>query len=342
MWKTYAKRAALTVVVVILILSIAIVLLWQQRPSLDAIDWPTPALATAESADTVTVTWLGVSTLLFDDGENQILIDGFFSRPSLADVVLRRPIDNDAAQINYIMNEFRMRRLAAIIPVHSHFDHALDIGAIANRSSASILGSESTAEIARGAGVPEDQITVVGESSSFQFGNFKVSLRPSAHAPVGWRGSVPLDGLIDAPLEMPQPVTAWRMGGAYMVIIEHPEGTALVQGSAAFRKYALRELSADVVFLGVAQLDSLGKEYSELYWQHTVTATGSHSVYPIHFDDYLQPFGTVALPPKAIDNFETTAAWLDEFRLRWDRDTTLFMPEFGKPIAIFSQPAVEP
>jgi len=342
MWKTYAKRAALTVAVVVLVVSIAIVLLWQQRPSLDAIDWPTPALASAESADTVTVTWLGVSTLLFDDGETQILIDGFFSRPSLAEVILRLPIDNDAAQINYIMNEFRMRRLAAIIPVHSHFDHALDIGAIANRSSASILGSESTAEIARGAGVPEDQITVIDEASNFEFGNFKVRLRPSAHAPVGWRGSVPLDGLIDKPLEMPQPITAWRMGGAYTVIIEHPQGTALVQGSAAFQKYALRELAADVVFLGVAQLDSLGKEYSELYWQHTVTATGSHSVYPIHFDDFLNPFGTVVLPPKVIDNFETTAAWLDEFRLRWDRDTTLFMPEFGKPIAIFSQPAVDP
>ena len=342
MWKTYAKRAALTVAVVVLVVSIAIVLLWQQRPALDAIDWPTPALATAESADTVTVTWLGVSTLLFDDGETQILIDGFFSRPSLAEVILRLPVDNDAAQINYIMNEFRMRRLAAIIPVHSHFDHALDIGAIANRSSASILGSESTAEIARGAGVPEDQITVIDEASNFEFGNFKVRLRPSAHAPVGWRGSVPLDGLIDKPLEMPQPITAWRMGGAYTVIIEHPQGTALVQGSAAFQKYALRELAADVVFLGVAQLDSLGKEYSELYWQHTVTATGSHSVYPIHFDDFLKPFGTVVLPPKVIDNFETTAAWLDEFRLRWDRDTTLFMPEFGKPIAIFSQPAVDP
>jgi len=342
MWKTYAKRAALTVAVVVLVVSIAIVLLWQQRPSLDAIDWPTPALASAESADTVTVTWLGVSTLLFDDGETQILIDGFFSRPSLAEVILRLPIDNDAAQINYIMNEYRMRRLAAIIPVHSHFDHALDIGAIANRSSASILGSESTAEIARGAGVPEDQITVIDEASNFEFGNFKVRLRPSAHAPVGWRGSVPLDGLIDKPLEMPQPITAWRMGGAYTVIIEHPQGTALVQGSAAFQKYALRELAADVVFLGVAQLDSLGKEYSELYWQHTVTATGSHSVYPIHFDDFLNPFGTVVLPPKVIDNFETTAAWLDEFRLRWDRDTTLFMPEFGKPIAIFSQPAVDP
>ena len=115
-----------------------------------------------------------------------------------------------------------MRRLAAIIPVHGHFDHAMDVGAIANRSSASVLGSESTAELARGVGVPEDQITIVNTATSFEFGNFQVTLRPSEHAPIGWRGSVPLDGVLEAPLRLPQPVTAWRMGGAYTVIIETP------------------------------------------------------------------------------------------------------------------------
>jgi len=341
MWVKYAKRAALTFTVILVTVSIAVVLLWRERPSLDDIDWPTPALASAANADAVTVTWLGVTTLLFDDGETQILIDGFFSRPSLAEVVLRLPIQNDAPQINYAMNEFRMRRLAAIIPVHSHFDHAMDVGAIANRSSASILGSESTAQVARGAGVPEDQITVVEAVASFEFGNFRVTLRPIGHAPISWRGSVPFDGIIEEPLTMPQPISAWRMGGGYTIIIEHPQGTALVQGSSAYKKYDLQDIAADVVFLGVGQLESLGRDYAELYWQHTVTSTGSHSVYPVHFDDFTKPFGEVVLPPKIINNFETTAKWLLEFQRRWDRDTSLFMPEFGKPIAIFSQPASE-
>lgn len=341
MWKTYVKRAALGFGAFVLVLSLVAALLWRQRPELDAIDWPAPALASVASADAVTVTWLGVTTLLFDDGETQILIDGFISRPTLTEILFDLPIDNDAPQINYVMNEFRMRRLAAIIPVHSHFDHAMDIGAIANRSSASILGSESTAQIARGAGVPEDQITVVEDAAGFDFGNFRVTLRPSSHAPIGWRGSVPMDGIIDKPLLMPQPVSAWRMGGAYTIIIEHPQGTALVQGSAAYRKYDMQNVSADVAFLGVSQLNSLGKDYAELYWQHTITASGSHSVYPIHFDDFLRPFGEVVLPAQFIDNFETTAGWLEEFRLRWDRDATLFVPRFGVPIAIFSQPASE-
>lgn len=344
MWVKHAKRAAAAVIIIAAVISLTAVLLWQDRPSLDANDWPAPAIASAANPDVVTVTWLGVTTLLFDDGETQILIDGFFSRPSLADILLRRPVDNDAAAINYAMNEFRMRRLAAIIPLHSHFDHAMDVGAIANRSSASVLGSSSTAQIARGAGVPEDQITVVDGRTSFEFGNFKVTLLPIGHAPIGWRGSVPLDGVIDEPLIMPQAVSAWRMGGGFTVIIEHPQGTALIQGSAAYEKYGLKDIAADVVFLGVAQLGALGKDYSELYWQHTVTTTGAHTVYPVHFDDFTRPFGEIELPPRIIDNFEKTASWLDEFRRRWDSDTALLIPEFGKPIAIFlnSQPSSDP
>ena len=342
MWLTYIKRVATVFIAIVALISIAAVLLWRDRPNLEAIDWPKPSIASAMNPDAVTVTWLGVTTLLFDDSETQILIDGFFSRPTLTEILLDLPVDNNAAQINYAMNEFRMRRLAAIIPVHSHFDHAMDVGEIANRSSASILGTESTAEIARGAGVPEDQITVVEGTASFQFGNFTVTLRPINHAPIGWGGEVPFDGKIEEPLAMPQPVSAWRMGGAYTIIIEHPQGTALVQGSAAYKKYDLRDIAADAVFLGVGALDSLGRDYAELYWQHTVTATGSHSVYPIHFDDFTQPFGEISLSPRAVDNFEKTADWLLQFRNRWDNDASLFIPEFGKPIAIFSQPASDP
>ena len=342
MWITYVRRAVLTVIAIVIVIGIAATLLWRDRPDLGAIDWPAPAVASSADTDSVTVTWLGVTSLLFDDGETQILIDGFFSRPSLADILLRRPVDNDIPQINAVMNEFRMRRLAAIIPVHGHFDHAMDVGAIANRSSASIVGSESTAQLARGAGVPEDQISIAEDGASYEFGAFRVTLIAARHAPIGWRGSVPLDGVVEEPLTPPQPITAWRMGGAYTVVIEHPQGTALVQGSAGYRKYRLQNIAADVVFLGVAQLDTLGRSYTDLYWQHTVTATGSHSVYPIHFDDYTKPFGEIVLPPKIVDNFEKTAVWLDEIRRRWDVDTSLFMPEFGKPIAIFAQPATEP
>lgn len=140
---------------------------------------------------------------------------------------------------------------------------------------------------------------------------------------------------------MPQPVSAWREGGSYAVLIAHPKGTTIVQGSAGFPANPLPNLRADVVMLGVGGLASLGRDYAEQYWQSLVTATGAHSVYPVHFDDFTQPFGRIVPSPKFISNFETIAAWLEAFRNTWDNDVRLFMPEFGQPVAIYAQPAPE-
>ena len=38
----------------------------------------------------LTVTWAGVTTLLIDDGTSAVMTDGFFSRPGLLEVGLRR------------------------------------------------------------------------------------------------------------------------------------------------------------------------------------------------------------------------------------------------------------
>lgn len=336
MWKRRAQWAASLIILLAIVLVAVAIWLWRDRPDVHALGWPAAAAPRISTPDQVTVVWLGVSTLLFDDGETQLLIDGFFSRPSLADILLKRPVTNDVATINYVMNEYRMRRLAAIIPVHSHFDHAMDIGATANRSSASILGSDSTLAIARGAGVPEDQLTPVSTGQRYEFGRFGVTLLPSNHAPIGWSGSVPFAGTIDAPLTLPQPVSSMREGGSYTIVIEHDQGTAIVQGSAGFPDSALEDITADVVFLGVGGLETLGRDYVEQYWQSMVTATGARLVYPIHFDDFTRPFGDIVAAPRFLGDLEKTVEWLNALRDRWDIDTQLILPSFGEPVAIYA------
>ena len=45
----------------------------------------------AAGADSVlTVTWAGVTTLLIDDGSSTLMTDGFFSRPGLGTIGVRR------------------------------------------------------------------------------------------------------------------------------------------------------------------------------------------------------------------------------------------------------------
>lgn len=338
--RRWMARTVIGIAAALVLLAVLAAWLWTDRPELDAIAWSAP-LPVDIPDDAVTVTWLGVTTLLFDDGNTQVLIDGFFSRPSLADILFRVPVESDAAQINRVMDVYGMRRLAAIVPVHSHFDHAMDIGAIANRSNASILGSSTTAMIARGAGVPEDQIIVADDGGTFGFGDFTVTLIESAHAPIGWAGSVPLAGTVDEPLEVPAPVTAWREGRSYTIVIAHPQGTTLVQGSAGYREAQLGEVSADVVMLGTYGLTDMGPVYAGKYWHIFVTGTGAERVFPIHFDDYTKPFGEVVPFPRVLDDFGDTARLLEGIRRVWDSDARIYLPVFGERMALYPESAPE-
>ena len=202
---------------------------------MDSIEWPL-SVVTEIPMDSVTVTWLGATTLLFDDRETQILIDGTFTRVAAIDAILQRPVRSDIATINYAMANFEMNRLAAIIPLHSHFDHAMDVGHVANRSSAVILGSESTAEIARGANVPVDQYQVLADRETRQFGNFKIKLITTIHAPNGLNGEEIFPGTIDAPVLQPSPISSYKTGTAWSVLLSHPRGSTLVHGEPRHRR----------------------------------------------------------------------------------------------------------
>lgn len=248
-----------------------------------------PDAPAATEKTRLTVTWYGVATTLFDDGETQFLIDGFFSRPSLTDILIAPEIEQIQRQIERI----GLHELAALTPVHSHFDHAMDIGAIAKLTGATVLGSASTANIARGAGVPESQIkTLEGDTGRYGFGAFEVQLIRSEHAPLV-DGGPPIPGAIDSPLVPPATLTDWKEGGSYTVVVRHPAGTALVQGSAGYLAGALDGIEADVVLLGIGGLDRLGEAHAAGYWAEIVDAVAARCVLPIHWDDFWQPFGTI-------------------------------------------------
>ena len=81
----------------------------------------------------LTVTWAGVTTLLVDDGSSALMTDGFFSRPGLATVGLRQ-IAPSAPRIDGSLERLGVDRLEAVLPVHTHFDHAMDSAVVAQRT----------------------------------------------------------------------------------------------------------------------------------------------------------------------------------------------------------------
>ena len=282
-----------------------------------------PVLAPPDETPAVSVTWYGVTTLLFDDGETQILVDGFLSRPRFED--LDSLAEPDAARIER-MAAGVFDRVAMITPVHSHFDHAMDVGAVAMATGATVVGSESTANIARGAGVDEARIVVVEERHRQRFGKFTVDLIRSAHAPLV-NGGPPIPGTIDAPLTPPARIGDWKEGGSYSIVVEHPTGTALIQGSAGYVEGRLQGTAADVVYLGIGGLGSLGKDHAAAYFDEIVGSTGARCVVPIHWDDFTLPFGEIAWRGSIYD-----VEWLREFAAAKTPGTGLATLPFGEAV----------
>ncbi|MDH4073583.1 MAG: MBL fold metallo-hydrolase, partial [Gammaproteobacteria bacterium] len=308
--------------------------MWQVRGSVEDFAWQA-SITARDAGNGVTVTWLGTTTLLFDDGETQVLIDGAFTRVGALDTLLMRRVSSDVATINYAMATYQMNRLAAIVPVHSHHDHAMDVGHIANRSTAVVLGSESTAMIARGADVPVDQYQVLASGEERKFGDFTIRLIASAHAPVGTGNREIFPGVIEQPLSQPARVSDYRTGVAWSVLLSHPRGTTLVQGSGGFIEGRLEGETVDVVMLGIAGLAGLGEDYTRRFWDETVTATGASRVIAIHHDDFTAPFGVVRLMPDVIDNVLRTAGWIDRIIAEQAGAVSIELPPFGQPIILY-------
>ncbi len=291
-----------------------------------------PVLAPGEEAPAVSVTWYGVTTLLFDDGETKLLIDGFFSRPLFEG--LESIADPDTAQIARMVETEGLRGLAMITAVHSHFDHAMDVGEVALATGATVFGSESTANVARGAGVDESRIMVVEDRRTERYGDFAVTLIRSAHLPME-NGGPPIPGTIDTPLVPPAPIGAWKEGGSYSVVVEHPAGTAVVQGSAGYVAGGLDGVAADVVYLGIGGVSIPGKDHARTYVEEIVGATGAGCARPVHWDDFNRPFGEIALPAGGGDT-EQSAAWIREFAAAGDPPVGLATLPFGQAVDAFT------
>jgi L-ascorbate metabolism protein UlaG (beta-lactamase superfamily) len=290
---------------VLLVLALAgLAWLLQRHPSPDTpgvAGWP----AQQASAPPVKVSYLGVATLLFDDGETAFMTDGFFSRPGKLQSLLGE-VQPDLRAIERGLQRAGVRRLAAVIPLHSHYDHAMDAPEVARRTGALLVGSESTANVGRGWKLPEDRIRVARLGEPMRFGRFTLTLLPSRHAPTGFTG-----GSIDQPLVPPVRASAYKEGQSYALLVQHGGRAVLVTGSAGYVPGALDAVRADVVLLGIGALGMRDAAYRGAYWRETVGAVQARRVVPIHWDDFWMPSDRPMQPmPVPLDRFEDTMAFL--------------------------------
>ena len=263
----------------------------------------------AQPDSPLSVTWLGVATLLVDDGSSALMTDGFFSRPGLTQLAAGK-VAPSAARVDGCLARAKVSRVEAVIPVHAHFDHVMDSALVADRTGARLVGGESAANVGRGYGLPEDRLIVAIPGEPIRLGAYDVTLIESHHCPPDR-----FPGVIDAPLVPPVKVSAYRCGEAWSTLVHHrpSDRRLLIQGSAGFVADALAGQAADTAYLSVGQLGLHPRSYLVDYWTETVRAVGARRVIPIHWDDFFRPLSKpLRALPYAGDDLDVSMRVLDK------------------------------
>ncbi|EKE23227.1 MAG: hypothetical protein ACD_6C00558G0004 [uncultured bacterium] len=271
---------------VILLLLIAGTLTYLLQASGKVSDFQAWQPKTSTSVHGLTVKFFGVSTLLLDDGHDQILIDGFFSRPSLWQV-LSRPIQSDKPLLE---QRHELSRTKAILVSHSHYDHVLDVPALLEMlPETAVVGSPSTLNIARAnPQVTPQQLQPVKPWQVQQWGHFQITAIPSQHTPP----TVVNDDLGEEllqPFTLPAKFSEFKEGGSFDYLIEHAGHKILVKASTGFIPEQLQHLKVDTLFLGIAQLSRQSDAYQQQYLAETLNLLKLKVVIPVHWDNFFQP-----------------------------------------------------
>jgi len=253
----------------------------------------------------LSVTFLGVATLLVDDGTSAFMTDGFFSRPGLLDVGLRKIAPNEQ-RIDECLRRAGVHELEAVFPVHTHFDHAMDSAVVVDRTSAQLVGGTSAAMV--GDSLPRERVVVAQPGQPMTFGSYQVTMIESHHCPPDR-----FPGEITEPVVPPVKAAAYKCGEAWSILVRHTGGRSLlIQGSAGYVEGSLAGQQADVAYLGVGQLGIQADDYIETYWRETVSAVGAKRVVLTHWDDFFRPLDRpLRALPYAGDDLDNTMRVLD-------------------------------
>ncbi|MBQ5471221.1 MAG: MBL fold metallo-hydrolase [Treponema sp.] len=233
------------------------------------------------------ITFLGTTTLMFDDGVDQILFDAHLSRPSMFTMLFKK-FNTDTRIVDYILQKHNISRLKAIFVSHSHYDHVLDAPYIANKTGAVIHGSKSTINYAIGNSVPVKQLKEFKDGSEFTVGNYKIKIFASKHSKPKWYNN-DIGQEIEKPFSLPASRKSFKEGGSFDFLVENAEKKYLIRPSFNYVKGELDNIDAYIMFLGIAGISKSSKLMRENFFKETIAKVKPKYVVPIHWDNFMTP-----------------------------------------------------
>jgi L-ascorbate metabolism protein UlaG (beta-lactamase superfamily) len=210
------------------------------------------------------------------DGAHNLLIDPYVSRVSVEPGT--QTLSPDAAAIE----RYTPAHADVILVGHSHYDHLLDVPTIAARTGATVIGSESTLNVLRASGAPENHLALAHGGEAFRFGPFRVHAVRGLHSLTG-QTSAP----IPAGVSLPMTAAQYTEGGTLQYLVEVRGHSILFIGSANFIDSEIEGLRPDVAVVAVGLREKV-PDYSCRLMR---ALNQPKLVLTNHFDAHWEPLG---------------------------------------------------
>jgi L-ascorbate metabolism protein UlaG (beta-lactamase superfamily) len=291
----------------------------------------------SEKSEQVVLRWLGTAGWEISDGTTVILIDPYVSRifgpeppgrtPYARAAGDTRPLYgwDDIATPDTAAIDAHVPRAGFILVTHTHYDHVLDVPAIALKSHASVIGTESTENVMRAYKVPEEQLITVRGGEDYEFGAFSLKVIPSLHSPLDHKHYFSSE---KAPEGMKAPLTLRQMhpeGGTLAFLIRFHSHQILAFGGMSYIEREIEGLEPDVVLVGAAgsrkeNYDYSGRLMRDLHFPALVL--------PTHWDNFTAPFGASQQP-----SIDALQSFLEEMKAASPK-TKVIIPKYFEAIPL--------
>ncbi len=252
------------------------------------------AFITNAQTNPIKLKYLGTAGWEITDGELTVLVDPYISRfklgtgPGISPDDKRATVERSGIAISDTVSiDSIIKRADFILVHHSHFDHLADVPYIAKRTAAKVIGTETTCNILRAYGIPDEQLYPVKGGEDYQFKNFAVKVIPSIHSALNDKHYI--DNRVYSKIpEAPLKVSEFIEGGSLMFLARFTDHNVLTMGSMNFVERELLGIKPDILLAGVNRSQLGLYKYNERLLAIT---NYPKVIIPTHWDNFRLPYG---------------------------------------------------
>jgi len=228
----------------------------------------------------LSVTWLGTAGFRFAYAGTVVWIDPYVTRLSLGELVRRKVVPASREAIDRYID-----RADAVLVGHTHFDHALDVPAIAEKLGCKVYGSTSLESLMGLHGLAS-QAVVVEPHRRYDVGPFTFHFVPSLHSKLQLGLGIPYSGEITCEHVDGLTPQAHRCGQVWGICVEVAGVRFYHQGSADLIEDEIRveDRNVDVFLCGIS-----GRRFTERYVERIVRRLEPRCIVPTHYDNFFRP-----------------------------------------------------